>query len=175
VKYFICALEGGPFIERNDATPAAQIPGSVKLGIPAEQTERIISITRIQTAIYEIVNQEAFISLPCLFRLKDVLAPHGIVLKTDKSDIPIDKPIKTILLTPKIDIELEIPEERIHRMPESFAGLFRCFKCAYFTAAGTDQNMILLLDPEKLVESLRGSLLSGSKGSSAPSPERGSQ
>ena len=151
MKYFICALEGTPFTERKEVTPAGQLPGNVHLGIPAEQTERIISMTRIQTAIYEIENQEAFISLPCLFKLKDALAPHGIVLKTDN---PTDKPIKTILLTPKIDIELEIPEENIHRMPESFAGLFRCFKGACFTAAGTDQSVILLLDPEKIVESI---------------------
>jgi hypothetical protein len=162
VKYFICALEGTPFTERKEVTTAGTLPGNVHLGIPAERTERIISMTRIQTAIYVIENQEAFISLPCLFRLKDVLAPHGIILKTDKSDIPInkssdisiDKHIKTILLTPKIDIELEIPEESIHRMPESFAGLFRCFKGAYFTAAGTGQSVILLLDPEKIVESI---------------------
>jgi len=166
VKYFICALEGTPFTERKEVTTAGQLPGNVHLGIPAERTERIISMTRIQTVIYVTENQEAFISLPCLFRLKDVLAPHGLVLKTDKSDIPIDrsidisinksidKPIKTILLTPKIDIELEIPEESIHRLPESFAGLFRCFKGAYFTPAGTGQSVILLLDPEKIVESI---------------------
>jgi hypothetical protein len=155
VKFFICTLEVGAHTERKEVTPV-QLPGSVQLGIPAEWTERIISITRIQTVIYEIENKEAFISLPCLFNLKDVLASHGIVLKNEKlTNKSNDKSSKIILLTPKIDIELEIPEENIHRMPESFAGLFRCFKGAYFTAAGTDQSVVLLLDPEKIVESIR--------------------
>ena len=131
VKYFICAL------------------GEINLAIPAEQTERIIPVARVQTSVMESETQEVFISLPVLFRQKDAAAPHGLVLKTEVKFSAAGFPGKTILLTPRIDIELEIPEENIHRLPEAFSGLFSCFKGACF--AGNSQNMTLILDPEKLI------------------------
>jgi len=124
MKYFICALD------------------TVHLGIPAERTERIIPVSRVQTAVYETENQEAFISLPLLFRQKEPAAPHGIVLKGA---------VKTVLLTPRIDIELEIPEEDIHQLPQALVGLSRYFRGVCFSG----QKTILVLDPAKLVESIR--------------------
>jgi hypothetical protein len=53
-----------------------------------------------------------------------------------------------VLLTPRIDIDLEIAEENIYRLPESFLGQFRYFSGACFNG----QNVILILDPEKLKE-----------------------
>jgi hypothetical protein len=146
VKYFICALEG------------------IHLGIPAEQTERIIPVSRAQTAVYETENQETisaerqdsfstlngpggftgFISLPVLFQLKDLTTPHGLILKKQKS-------ITTIILAPKIDIELEIPEENIHSLPKALAGQFKYFRGVCFNK----QNVLLLLDTQKLIESLQ--------------------
>jgi len=127
VKYFICALD------------------RIFLGIPARQTERIISVTRKQDAARETENQEVFISLPALLKQKDKAAPHGIVLKPLVSQPP-DAP-KTTLLTPKIDAELEIPEENIRSLPEVLGGAYRYFKGAYCA----DQKVILILTPEKLV------------------------
>jgi chemotaxis signal transduction protein len=109
------------------------------LGIPAEHTEKIISIERAQTAVFETENGEVFISLPALFQLKES-APNGIILKAPEP--------KTILLTPKIDIDLEIPEENIRGLPESFSGWARYFRGACFN----DQNVILILDPGKIKE-----------------------
>jgi chemotaxis signal transduction protein len=109
------------------------------VGIPAEQTEKIISVSRTQTAVRETENGETFISLPALFRLNDS-APHGVVLKNQTP--------KTVLLTPKIDIDLEIPEENMGSLPESFSGWSRYFRGACFN----EHNMILILDPEKLKE-----------------------
>jgi len=126
LKYFICALD------------------KVNLGIPAEQTERIIQATRVQDAICETENQEVFISLPVLLRQEGSAAPHGIVLKSKTGN---SSSVKTVLLTPRIDVELEIPEENIHSLPEALGGLFRYFRGAYCT----DQNMILILNPEKLI------------------------
>ena len=124
MKYFICDLD------------------SINLGVPAGQTERIISV---QTDVSEMENKSdgektTFISLPELFRLKDRAAPHGIVLKTTK-------PPKTALLTPRIDIELEIPEEKIYRLPQVLSKMFRHVRGAYFT----DQNLILILDTEEFL------------------------
>ena len=137
MKYFICSL------------------GEIQLGIPAQQTERIVPSSQVQTA--EIKTEfkieeksesdaKALISLPDLFRLKDRAAPHGLILKADK-------PVKTVLLTPRIEIEIEIPEESIHALPEALIDLRRYLRGAYFT----DETVILILDPEKLTESMRRS------------------
>ena len=134
MKCFICSL------------------GGINFGVPSEQTERIIPVNRSQTSVCETENQETFISLPALFRQTDAAAPHGLVLKTGGKSTAAGLPVKTILLTPKIDIELEIPEEHIHRLPQVFAGLFSCFRGACFT--GGSPNMILILNPERLTESL---------------------
>ena len=131
MKYFICALDTSS--------------GRFNLGIPAEQTERIVSVTRTQDVICETENQETFISLPALLRQKDKAAPHGVVLKQRAGQAP-DK--KIILLTPKIDVELEIPEENIRGLPRAMDGAYRNFRGAYCA----DKNIILILAPEKLLE-----------------------
>ena len=129
MKYFICALD-----------PSA---GRFNLGIPAEQTERIVSVTRTQDAIRETENQETFISLPALLKQKDRTTPHGIVLKPAAGQTA-----KTTLLTPKIDAELEIPEENIQGLPRVMSRAYRYFKGAYCT----DKKIILILNPEKILE-----------------------
>ena len=127
MKYFICAVE------------------KANLAISAEQTERIIQVARPQTSVCESINNEVFISIPALFRQNDLVAPHGLVLKTSLAGGR-----KTILLTPRIDIDLEIPEENIHRLPEIFAGVFSFIRGVFFN--GTNRDMILVLDPVKLGE-----------------------
>jgi len=130
LKYFICAL------------------GGINLGIPAGKTERIISVTRMQDAVCETENQEVFISLPALLRQKDRSAPHGIVLKPlFLGPRPLNT-TKTILLTPKIDAELDIPEENIHGLPRAMGGAYRYFRGAYCN----EKNVILILNPEKILE-----------------------
>jgi chemotaxis signal transduction protein len=121
----------------------------INLGIPAEQTERIIPVTRVQGAICETENKEVFISLPALFQQKDPAAPHGVVLKSSVAGTSAGAD-KTVLLTPRIDVEMEIPEEHIHSLPEVLAGLFRNFRGAYCTG----QNVVLILNPEKLLGSI---------------------
>ena len=130
MKYFICTLDR---IHNNSMCC---------LGIPAEKTERIIPASRVQTAVYETENEEAFISLPALFELKDKAAPHGLVLKPGRAS---SGPVK-VLLTPRINTEMEIPEVNIHRLPESLADMLVFFRGLCFV----EQNMILILDPEKL-------------------------
>ena len=128
MRYFICALD------------------KINLGIPAERTERIIPVTRMQTTVFETDNdnREAFISLPMLFLQNDSVTPHGAVLKAnDGTETP-----KTVLLTPRIDIDLEIPEEDIHGLPEAFVGFFRYFRGVYFT----EDKIILILNIKKLME-----------------------
>jgi len=127
-KYFICAL------------------ARIFIGIPAQQTERIISVTRKQDAPRETENNEVFISLPALLKQKETAAPHGIVLKRIASQPP-DAP-RTTLLTPKIDAELEIPTEEIRGLPKVLGGSYKNFRGAYCDG----QKVILILNPEKLLE-----------------------
>jgi hypothetical protein len=122
--------------------------GRINVGIPAEQTERIITVTRIQDAVCETENQEVFISLPALLRQKETAAPHGVVLKPLVPESQPPNTMKTILLTPKIDAEQEIPEEDIHGLPRAMDRSYRHFRGAYCT----DQNVILVLDTKKLRE-----------------------
>ena len=131
MKYFVCPLD------------------KINLGIPAEQTERIIPNTRVQNNVHESENQETFISLPMLFHQKEAAAPHGLVLK-NKGAQGAGSDAKTILLAPRIDIDIEIPEEEIHKLPEAFAGVFSFITGACFTGKG--ENLILILSPKKLTE-----------------------
>jgi len=126
LKYFVCAID------------------KINIGIPAEQTERIISVTRVQNAVYENENQEVFISLTALLQQKDSAAPHGVILKSNAGE----SAAKIVLLTTRIDVELEIPEEDIHSLPKAMGGLFRYFRGAYCG----DQSVILILNPEKLMD-----------------------
>jgi hypothetical protein len=133
VKYFICALD------------------KVNLGIPSEQTKRIIPCSREQASVYAAEDQEVFISLPAL--LGDTAAVrHGLVLKSGGEASQAD--VKTILLTPKIDIDIEIPDESIHSLPDVFVGRFSFFTGACF--AENEQNLILILNPQKLKEVYNG-------------------
>ena len=135
MKYFICSF----------VTPAPQLP-SMNFGFPSEQTERIISVDRVQTNIYETVEHETYISLPALLRQKGIAAPHGLVLKSLNS---------VILLTPKIDVEMDLPQEKITKLPEIFTGVFSIFSGGCFldkTAGNCD--LVLLLDPKKIMEKL---------------------
>jgi len=123
----------------------------VQMGIPADRAERIIPVTRVQTALFETEDHNVSISLPVLFKQKDPAAPHGVVLKKTEEQISSADTVKTILLTPRIDIDLEIPEENIHRLPRAFAGLFAYFSGGYFNG----QNLILILDLKKMMEGIR--------------------
>jgi len=132
MRYFICPLDG-------------KNPGSASfLGIPAEKTERIISSNREQKTVCETENGDEYISLPVLLGQKDFVPPHGVILKTDNSG-------KTILLTPKIDIDTEIPEEGIHKLPEALSVILKAFRGAFCS----DKKIIFILDTEKLLLSIR--------------------
>ena len=136
MNYFICELD------------------IIYLGVPAEQIRRIIPVTRFQTNVLETENEEAFISVPALFHPKAECtqdnAVHGLILKNGLT--ACDFSGKTILLAPKIDIDMEIPEEKIFRLPEAFTGVFSFLRGAHFT---DDYKMILILDTEKLTANIK--------------------
>jgi hypothetical protein len=133
MKYFICALYDKGSSSEN-----------CLLGIPAEHTERIIPVDRAEASIFKTENNEVFISIPALFKLKDPFTPHGLILKSTRQNV------KTTLLLPKIDLELEIPEEEIHLLPRTLNETLKYFRGVYFTS-----NMILILNPIILMDHMK--------------------
>jgi len=128
MKYFICALENK----------------KINLGISAKHTQRIIQAAKIQAVEYEAESKEIFVSLPALLQQKNTDAPHGIVLKTEHKK-------RIVLLTPRIDIDLEIPEENISRLPDAFVGLYGYFRGVCFHK----ESLILILNIEKILEGIQ--------------------
>ena len=133
MKYFMCALGAEA---QNEQTPA-----TVYLGIPTMHAERIIPVTKTQTTESETENDEVFISLPVLLQQKNTVTPHGIVLRSDR--VP-----KTVLLTSRVEKDVEIPEESIQRLPGIFVGLSKYFRGIYFDK----HNLFLIVDTEKFME-----------------------
>ena len=127
MKYFLCALN------------------TVYLGIPSEYTERIISVSRMQSSVCETDAQDIFISLPLLFRCADLPTPHGIVLKT------VSEERKTILLVPPLDIDLEIPAEDIFSVPRAFSELLRYCNGSCFINIGRQERLVFTLDIKKIM------------------------
>jgi chemotaxis signal transduction protein len=74
--------------------------------------------------------------------------PHGIVLK--------DCPRKTVLLVPRIDTDVDIPEDGIHPLPELIGALMPYMDGAYFSG-NPRRTMILLFNPDSLLEKIKES------------------
>ena len=128
MKYFLCAFD------------------TIYLGLPSERTERIISVSKIQSSVYETDEQNTFISLPLLFRYSVLPAPHGIVLKSEEEEK------KIILLVPPLDIDLEIPEKDIYSVPKAFSGILHFIKGVCFINRDQEDRLIFILDIEKLIK-----------------------
>jgi len=142
MKYFICTLGKESAAETQPGQ--SYILETIQLAIPTKDTERIIPVTEVQTAECETKGEEVSVSLPVLFQEKSTATPHGVVLRSDNSP-------KTVLLTPGIDRDLEIPEENIHQLPGVFEKLSRYFKGVCFD----NQNLVLILNTEKIMEGIK--------------------
>ena len=127
MKCFICSLDS---VNRSSVSC---------LGIPSEYIEKIIPADMAGSSLSGANEKWDLVSVPMLLNLKDIPAIHALVLKA--SD-----PVKTALLTTKIDEELEIPQEHIKQLPEVLAESLDFFKGVYFTG----QRLILILEPSKL-------------------------
>ena len=130
MRHFICVFE------------------MIRFGIPAESTERIIQLSRTQNSPCEIEDNDVFISLPAMFNkkqmtdAKQMTAPHGLLLKLH---IPDGK--KIILLSPKVEKDMEIPENKIHELPALLSGPFIYFKGVFFN----EEKPVFIISPEKLL------------------------
>jgi hypothetical protein len=116
------------------------------LAIPSEWTERVVPIAQEQPGGAD-EEQKTFISLPALFRQEDIPGVHGVILKPNmpaQANTPGGG--KRVLLSPRIDQEIEIPEENIHQLPETLAGVLRICRGVYFIGDGA----MFILDMEKI-------------------------
>jgi chemotaxis signal transduction protein len=83
------------------------------------------------------------ISLAALCGQKETDAPHGLVLKSGRSPA-------VVLLTPKIQTDMELPDAELRAFPRSLAAFLRYFRGAFLDASG----MILALDPETIIKDI---------------------
>jgi len=100
-----------------------------------------------KTIHYDQKSRCTFISLPCLFNMRDVEVPHGIILREFNS-----KENKVVLLTAAVKRDIEIPDEEFYPIPISlrstnFAALFKGIKFS--------EKPILLLNMKQLPEILQ--------------------
>jgi len=130
MRYFICALDASNMI---------------RFGIPAESTGHIIQISRSQSSFVENADNDVFVSLPALFK-QSFTTPHGVVLKLENSS---EK--KVILLTPKIEKDIEIPDNKVRALPKVFSGPFVFFNGMFFS----DDNPVFIFNPKKLTERVK--------------------
>ncbi|MDR2072624.1 MAG: hypothetical protein LBP60_04225 [Spirochaetaceae bacterium] len=122
MKCFICSLD------------------EITLGIPSKPIAQIISAPRVQDALFASENGEGYISLPVLFQKESVPAPHGIRLKDRGNGGSL------VLLVPRIDTDMEIPEEEIRSLPDLVEKKLPCFSGVFFSEKGP----VLVVDTEKL-------------------------
>ena len=136
MKYFTCALD------------------KIHIGIMAQKTEKIIQSARTMSTVFEtqtIENKEVefFVSLPLLFMTADTATPHTIVLKSCLMPSR-DLNVKLFLLTPRIENEVEIPEDSIQQLPGALLDLHGYSKGIYFN----NQTMTFILNIETILEKL---------------------
>jgi len=115
-----------------------------------------------KAVVYNEENHNTYISLPLLLKHPQAIIHNGIILK-DGEDTENNGIIenKNILLTTEIEYEIDIPDEKIHPIPKIFMRLrfSTAFKGIIFYSRQThEENLTLLLNPEKLVRNIKRKL-----------------
>jgi len=139
MKLFLCALG---------------MDAEVFIGIPSSCVAEIILEKRSPAMPVETESSGVYISLPVLFGRPTLAVFHGMILK---GRLP-----RTVLLVPPIDTDEEIPDGRIHPLPELLRGMLPAVGGACFAGdlRGDHGRLILPLNPGLLFETI-DSLLQG--------------
>jgi hypothetical protein len=108
-----------------------------------------------KTIHYDQKNRCTFISLPWLFNMRDVVVPHGIILREFNS-----KENKVVILTGEIKRDIEIPDDEFYPIPKTlsamkFSTLFKGIKFS--------DKPILLLNMKQLPQILQNEYQAASK------------
>ncbi|MDR2952997.1 MAG: hypothetical protein LBU82_07120 [Treponema sp.] len=125
MKHFLCAFD------------------ALYLGLRADRVERVFSLSAARQLESGAGEEGACISLPALFGRAGFASPHGIVLK------PFDNEKKITLLSPPLDIDVDIPEESVYSLPRALQGGLRFASGACFLAK-EKERLVLILDLEKI-------------------------
>ena|GEM_PF-3210983 len=136
MKYFICNTENN-----------SALTGISLIAIPSEKIEKIYSTEILPEKLINKHEGEIHISIPLLLDLKNKIPSHALKIKTIKIE---EKYIaeKAVLLCPKVDIEIDIPDENIQPLPIALKKLFSFFSGAFFE----ENKLYLILEPEKIME-----------------------
>jgi hypothetical protein len=140
--------------------------GNFSLAIPIYNISSVILIPENQERPVEYNDEynNTYLSLPLLFNLPLERVKHGIILKrSDDGGADDDiKETRNILLTTEINCETEIPEDQIYSMPkilklECFISgiVFACTKTSDTTDSASKTDLILLVNPVRLFESVK--------------------
>jgi hypothetical protein len=127
MKYFVCTLGGA---------------GEILLGFPSVLAAEFIALRRSQSALFERDKSECFFSMPVLFGKPAVPTVHGIVLKGCRE--------RTIALAPRIDTDMDIPEEAVHPLPALIGDTLPFVRGVAFIG----DALILLVNPDTLLEEI---------------------
>ena len=112
----------------------------INLGIPKDNTEKIVPINRDQNILLAEDQGQNYISIPILFKLNGSISPHAVVLKN----------CNTMLLCPKIDSEITVSSDEIYEMPKALQHFFVYVNGIFFR----DNDLILIMDTDLLLEKL---------------------
>jgi len=97
-----------------------------------------------KTIFYDQEKRNTYLSLPCLFNMKDKSVYHGVILRKWNSNEN-----KTVLLTAEVKRDAEIPDEEFHPIPKTLAAMSfsSMFKGIQFSG-----SPVLLLNIENLIQ-----------------------
>jgi len=135
--------------------------GSVlALALQTEKEAKALLASESNAVNYNPDDRNTYVSLPRLFNMPVEKIQHSIILKSfDNDDDAIKN--KTILYIPEVECETEIPDEEIFPIQTTFSDtLFSSlFSGIQFDSRPTDGgdvgNPVLLLNPEKLIQSVQ--------------------
>jgi len=134
---------------------------SFTAAIPTESVSSLMLYTRrvSHTVEYHPKNGNAYVSLPRLFKCPTAEVSHGITLKNNNNnDETMEN--KIILLTTKVEKEMEIKNELVYPLPKIFT-LFRIstfFNGILFNSNNNEEPPLLFINTGQLALTIQKEL-----------------
>jgi hypothetical protein len=137
MRVFLCVYK--------DFSVAIPMSGISSLFLYTEET------MQNEAVVFNPQTQDYLVSLFFLFNLQPEVTRHGIILKNETSNE------KIILLSTRVDCEIETPDSRIFPIPKIINGmLFSNFFSGIQFNNDTESKPVLLLNPEQLIKYIKG-------------------
>jgi hypothetical protein len=143
--------------------------GGFTVAIPTDSVSSLMLYAEeaAQMVKYNEQNRNTYISLPLLLKIPPEQIQHGIVLKKPDSgdDDTTIMEDRTILLTTRIDCEIDISEGEIYPIPKAFSRMrfSMLFSGILFSSRlypdhellDTEDTPVFILNPGQLVQSIK--------------------